>query len=127
MDDGAGASALDDSMLTEEEKESVEAFFRDKSISRTRRCYSATARAPRRRWPISRKLLANVRTQDLGEVGDLIAGVVTELREFDATEEKGLFGFFKKRERTKSRACETATTKPKRTSTGSSRRFKIIR
>ena len=44
----------------------------------------------------SEAALANVRTQDLGEVGDLIAGVVTELREFDATEEKGLFGFFKK-------------------------------
>lgn len=40
--------------------------------------------------------LVNVRTQDLGEVGDLIAGVVGELRGFDAEEEKGLFGFFRK-------------------------------
>ena len=40
--------------------------------------------------------LANVRTQDLGEVGDLITGVVGELKGFDAEEEKGLFGFFRK-------------------------------
>ena len=40
--------------------------------------------------------LANVRTQDLGEVGDLLSSVVGELKDFDATEEKGLFGFFKK-------------------------------
>ena len=44
----------------------------------------------------SESALENVKTQDLGEVGDLITGVVTELRSFDATEEKGLFGFFKK-------------------------------
>jgi len=37
-----------------------------------------------------------VRTQDLGEAGDLIASVVTELKSFDADEEKGLFGFFKR-------------------------------
>jgi uncharacterized protein YaaN involved in tellurite resistance len=40
--------------------------------------------------------LENVKTQDLGEVGDLISSVVVELKDFDATEEKGLFGFFKK-------------------------------
>ena len=40
--------------------------------------------------------LENVRTQDLGGVGDLLASVVGELKDFDAAEEKGLFGFFKK-------------------------------
>ena len=40
--------------------------------------------------------LANVRTQDLGEVGDLITDVVTELKGFDADEAKGFLGFFKK-------------------------------
>ena len=38
-----------------------------------------------------------MRTKELGEVGDMITGVVTELKNFDAgEEEKGLFGFFKK-------------------------------
>ena len=38
-----------------------------------------------------------VRTKDLGEVGDLLENVVTELKNFDAEEErKGIMGFFKK-------------------------------
>jgi len=49
-------------------------------------------------WRIfSDAALENVRTQDLGEVGDLISQVVGELRDFDvAEEEKGFLGFFKK-------------------------------
>ena len=43
------------------------------------------------------KALENVRTKDMGEVGDMIAGLVAQLQDFDAEEEeKGLFGFFKK-------------------------------
>ncbi|MBR3504940.1 MAG: toxic anion resistance protein [Clostridia bacterium] len=44
--------------------------------------------------------LANVRSKDLGEVGDMIAGLVTQLRSFnvDTEEEKGgIFGFLKKK------------------------------
>ena len=38
-----------------------------------------------------------MRTQDLGEAGDLIAGVVTELKNFDVDDDdKGFFGLFKK-------------------------------
>ena len=37
-----------------------------------------------------------MRSKDLGEVGDLLSGVVTELKSFDEEEEKGFFGFFKK-------------------------------
>lgn len=46
----------------------------------------------------SEAALENVRTKDLGEVGDMLSSVVTELKSFDAAEEqeKGFFGFFKK-------------------------------
>ena len=44
----------------------------------------------------SDEALKNVKSQDLGEVGDLLTDVVGELRGFDAEEEKGLFGFLKK-------------------------------
>ena len=40
--------------------------------------------------------LANVRTQDLGQVGELLVNVVGELKGLDEEEEKGLFGFFRK-------------------------------
>ena len=45
----------------------------------------------------SEEALEKVRTKDLGEVGDLLGDVVTELQSFDAAEqEKGIFGFFKR-------------------------------
>ena len=37
-----------------------------------------------------------MQTQDLGEVGELLGSVVTELKSFDAEEERGILGFFKK-------------------------------
>ncbi len=40
--------------------------------------------------------LNNVRTKDLGEVGDMITDLVTELRDFDEEESRGILGFFKK-------------------------------
>ena len=47
----------------------------------------------------SEKALENVKTQDLGEVGDMLASVVTELKNFNADEQpKGFFGFLKKNE-----------------------------
>ncbi|MBR4874963.1 MAG: toxic anion resistance protein, partial [Clostridia bacterium] len=45
----------------------------------------------------SENALSNVRTKDLGEVGDMLSDLIGELKGFDAEEEsKGLFGFFKK-------------------------------
>ena len=50
----------------------------------------------RKRWQISLHRLENVKSKDLGEVGDLLGGVVKELKDFDAEEEKGFLGIFKK-------------------------------
>ena len=44
----------------------------------------------------SENALENVKTKDLGEVGDLLSGVVKELKSFDEEEEKGFLGIFKK-------------------------------
>lgn len=45
----------------------------------------------------SESALNNVKTKDLGEVGDMLNSVIAELKSFDAAEEKkGLFGLFKK-------------------------------
>ena len=85
-------------VLSPEEQKVVDDFV-GKSISQVRRLSCSTARAPRRRSRIfSDTALQNVRTKDLGEVGDEISDLVVELRGFDVSEEeeKGLFGFFKK-------------------------------
>ena len=44
----------------------------------------------------SESALENVRTKDLGEVGELLSGVVQELKNFDEEEERGFLGIFKK-------------------------------
>jgi uncharacterized protein YaaN involved in tellurite resistance len=46
----------------------------------------------------SEKTLESVKTKDMGEVGDMISGLVTQLKNFDVDEEeKGFKGFFKKK------------------------------
>lgn len=45
----------------------------------------------------SENALKNVRTKDMGEVGDMLSGLVVELKSFEITEEdKGILGLFKK-------------------------------
>ena len=91
------APALDDSMLSDEEKQMVKNFAAQIDIANSAQVLQYGAGAQQKVASFSEKALENVRTKDLGEVGDMITGVVTELKNFDAgEEEKGLFGFFKK-------------------------------
>ena len=91
------APALDDSMLSDEEKQMVKDFAAQIDIANSAQVLQYGAGAQQKVASFSEKALENVRTKDLGEVGDMITGVVTELKNFDAgEEEKGLFGFFKK-------------------------------
>ena len=87
---------LDDSMLTEEEKKMVESFSQQINVRDTAMVLQYGAGAQKKMADFSDTALESVRTKDLGEVGGLLTDAVTELRSFDATEEKGLFGFFKK-------------------------------
>lgn len=87
----------DDSMLSETEKKMVGDFAAKIDIANSTQVMQYGAGAQQKVAGFSEKALENVRTKDLGEVGDMITGVVTELKNFDAgEEEKGLFGFFKK-------------------------------
>ena len=87
---------LDDSMLTDEEKQMVDSFAQQIDVRDSAMVLQYGAGAQKTMADFSETALSGVRTKDLGEVGGLITDVVTELRSFDATEEKGLFGFFKK-------------------------------
>lgn len=87
---------LDDSMLSDEEKKMVEDFSAQIDVTNTNMILQYGAATQKKMADFSEKALENVKTQDLGEVGELLAGVVTELKDFDAEEEKGLFGFFKR-------------------------------
>ena len=90
------APPAEEDVLSAEEKKMVEDFSKQINVRDSNMILQYGAGAQKKMADFSESALENVKTQDLGEVGDLITGVVTELRNFDATEEKGLFGFFKK-------------------------------
>ena len=83
-------------VLTPQEQKMVADFAAKIDVENTAQILQYGAGTQKKMADFSDAALANVRTQDLGEVGDLIAGVVGELKGFDAEEEKGLFGFFRK-------------------------------
>ncbi|WP_286142223.1 toxic anion resistance protein [Adlercreutzia caecimuris] len=90
------APSLADS-LSAEELAQVDAFARQIDIANSQQVLTFGSGAQKKMADFSETALERVRTQDLGEAGDLIAGVVTELKSFDADEEsKGLFGLFKR-------------------------------
>ena len=84
--------------FSEEEQQMIDAFSKQIDITDANLVFSYGAAAQQNISQFSDAALKNVRTKELGEVGDAIADLVTELRGFDADEEesKGLFGFFKK-------------------------------
>ena len=85
-----------ETILTPEEQKIVDDFAAKIDVENTTQILQYGAGTQKKMADFSDTALANVRTQDLGEVGELITGVVGELKGFDAEEEKGLFGFFRK-------------------------------
>lgn len=90
------APSLADS-LSAEELAQVEAFAEQIDIANSQQVLTFGSGAQKKMASFSETALEKVRTQDLGEAGDLIANVVTELKSFDTDdEEKGFFGLFKR-------------------------------
>ena len=87
----------EDPVLTPEEEAMVAAFAEKIDVENTTQILQYGAGTQKKMADFSDAALANVRTQDLGEVGTLIADVVGELKGFDAEEKKGLMGFFRKK------------------------------
>ena len=88
---------LDDNILTEAEKKMVEAFSQQIDIHNTNGILQYGAGTQKKMADFSETALENVKTKDLGQVGDMLTNVVTELKQFgDEEEEKGFFSFLKK-------------------------------
>ena len=83
-------------VLTPEEHRIVDEFAAKIDVENTAQILQYGAGTQKKMADFSDAALANVRTQDLGEVGDLITDVVGELQGMDAEEQKGVFGFFRK-------------------------------
>lgn len=88
--------ALDDGVLTEEERRQVDAFASQIDLTNSTLVLQYGAGTQKKMADFSEAALENVKSKDLGEVGDLLSGVVTELKNFDEEEDKGFFGIFKK-------------------------------
>ena len=84
-------------VLTPQERQMVNDFAAKIDVENTAQILQYGAAVQKKMADFSDTALSNVRTQDLGEVGDLIVNVVGELKGFDAGESKGLFGFFRKK------------------------------
>ena len=90
--------AMDDRLLSEEEKQAVEAFAKKIDITDSNQVLQYGAAAQKNVAGFSENALSNVRSKDLGEVGQALSELVVELKQFGQGEEekKGIFGFFKK-------------------------------
>ncbi len=87
---------FDESVLTAEERHAVEQFAEKIDLTNSQMILQYGAGTQKKMADFSESALENVRTKDLGEVGELLTGVVKELRSFDEEEEKGFLGIFKK-------------------------------
>ena len=91
------APAMDDSILSPEEKQMVDDFSQKIDLYDSNAILGYGAGTQKKMADFSETALNNVKTKDLGEIGDMLSGVVTELKSFDAAEEeKGFLGIFKK-------------------------------
>ena len=88
---------IDDSMLTESERQMVNDFSQKIDIADSQTVLQYGAAAQKNVADFSENALKSVRTKDLGEIGDTLGNLVTELKGFDVmTEEKGIKGLFRR-------------------------------
>lgn len=93
------AGTIDESMLSEEEREMVNQFASEIKIDNIEQTIHYGAAAQRNISDFSVNILKKVRTLDLGEVGDSLKELTMALDATTEPEHKGIFGFFKKAKR----------------------------
>ena len=95
----ANAVKLDESMLSEAERKMVDDFAQKIDITDSNLVLQYGAAAQKNIAAFSESALNNVKTKDLGEVGEALSSLVVELKHFGEDEEKkgGIFGFFQKK------------------------------
>lgn len=84
--------------LNDEEKQMVENFSKQIDLKNATMVLQYGAGTQQKMAAFSEKALESVQSKDLGEVGDMLAGIVMELKSFDAVEEEkgGFMKFFRK-------------------------------
>ncbi|MBR4670908.1 MAG: toxic anion resistance protein [Butyrivibrio sp.] len=86
-----------EAQLSPEELKQVEEFSKQIDIANSAGIMNYGVGTQKKLADFSEKALDNVKTKDMGEVGNMITDLVTQLKSFEiAEDEKGLFAFFKK-------------------------------
>lgn len=85
--------------LTKEEQSAIDSFNEKIDVTDTTQILQYGASAQNKISKFSDSVLEDVKTRSTGEVGDLLASLVTEIKDFDTDiptgeEKKGLFGIF---------------------------------
>lgn len=83
-------------VLTPEEQKMVDDFAAQIDITNSQMVMQYGAGSQKKIADFSENALNNVRTKDMGEIGQMLTDVVAELKDFEEDEEKGFLGFFKK-------------------------------
>ena len=85
-------------ILTPEELRMVEEFSKKIDVTDSKAVLTYGVGTQKKMADFSEKTLESVKTKDIGEVGDMVTGLVTQLKSVDSDEEeKGILGFFKKK------------------------------
>ncbi len=95
--DAPAVPSFDEQSLTEAERKVVDEFAEKIELSNSGVILQYGSAAQKKIADFSEQTLNSVRTKDLGEVGEMLSSVVTELKNFDvAEEEKGFLSIFKR-------------------------------
>ena len=88
----------EENVLSPEELRMVEEFAKKIDVTNSKAVMTYGVGTQKKMADFSEKTLETVKTKDMGEVGNMVTGLVKELRNFDTSEEeKGIKGFFKKK------------------------------
>ena len=91
-------AVMENVQLTPEEQKQVETFAQSIDIQNSSIIMQYGSGAQAKMGSFSEAALSGVRSKDMGEIGSMLSGLVTQVKSFDVSEEKGsgLFGLFKK-------------------------------
>ncbi|MDY3015376.1 MAG: toxic anion resistance protein [Evtepia sp.] len=96
--DPLAQSDRDLAQLSPAERAAVEEFAEKIDLTDSNLVFQYGAAAQKNVSDFSETTLQQIRTKDLGEIGETLAGLVRQLQDFDASEEKkGLAGFFRRK------------------------------
>lgn len=93
----ANAVTIDENMLSDEEKQIVKEFSEKIDLSDSNMIMTYGSAAQQHIAAFSETALGNVKSKDLGEIGDDLSKLVVELKTMDEPEKKGIGGWFQKK------------------------------